>query len=146
MNGIGTDENPDQTPDSTPGAPGFSSKFKTIFSDTDVVLDGTYKTLFTYSGSGKLMGFVLSFDGTEPQVRLTVDGDECFDLEITDVNDAQFKTGSILNGAGGPIVASSQFKFHPDFPIVYGSSVLIEALEASGKKLLRSIVTLTQET
>jgi len=109
-------------------------------------LDGTFKTLFTYSGSGKLVGFVLTFDGTEPEVRLTIDGDVIFSLELKDIIDASFDSNGLMGTGGGPVVFGDKLCFRPDCPIEYASSVLIEAQDSGGKSQIRQIVNLTKET
>jgi len=148
--GIGLDEEFDVSvafdPADLAGCPVFSKKLRTEFDDTDVTLDGTYKTLFTYSGSGKLVGFVLSFDGTTPQVRLKVDGDTIYDIEMQDILDAQFDTNGLIGTGGGPVVFGNQLVYRPVCPIAYATTVLIEATDSTGKKLLRNIITLTKET
>ena len=146
MNGIGIDEN-DADPAATPGIAVLSNKYRAEFDGTDVTLTALFQTVFTYSGSGKFVGFTLTFDGSTPRVRLTIDSTEViFNELLCDIRDAGLNLNSNKITGTGLVVDSDQLLFRPLSPIPYESEVLVEVQDSTGKKLLSTIVGLTKET
>jgi hypothetical protein len=140
-----------------PGISVFSAKYRSEFDEPVSPLDLTasYQTIFTYSGSGKFVGFVATFSNTNIGVKLTIDSEVIFEYEASQVNDAQFGNPSTLgpggqSSSGGPMWDQSgrRFGFMSYLPIEYGTDVKIEALEigATPATYIRSIVNLTKET
>jgi hypothetical protein len=141
----------------TPGCPVFSFKLRHIFDDAGTALTTTYATVYTYTGSGKLIGFVLENDATgsiDVVTKLTIDGsDVVFELENKDVSDIQYPEGPGFSGmrssAGGPMYNFSDKKlfYMPECPIAYETSVKIEAKTTSGTAdMVRHFINLTKET
>lgn len=141
------------TPGDAPGCAVFSSKFRVVFSEDDVSIDDSFQTLFTYSGSGKLIGSVFEFSNVGVQIKLTIDSEVIFDFKLQDIKDLQMPLGS---GGALPAVpgsleyqnAQSKLLFMPVCPIKFTTNVKFEAirLAAPNKTMLRSAVTLTKET
>ena len=135
-----------------PGCPVLSTKYRVDFSDSNVTVGTSAATLFTYSGSGKMIGFVFEFNG-DVQVKLDIDSEIIFDLSTSDINDMQIPMG--VSGAIPAIpgslewtAASKKLVFMPPCPIIYGTNVTITAtrLATPDKTMTRSIVSLTKET
>jgi len=134
-------------PSDTPGCSTLSNQLRSVIDETEIVLDGTFQSLFSYTGSGKFVGCVLSFDGKEPEVRVVIDGTETiFSLTLQEITDAEFSVSLINSGGGGPMVSANQMLYVPPCPVAFTTSVAIEATDSGGKKLLASYVTITEET
>lgn len=138
-----------------PGCPVFSTKLRTIFNETDLSLTTSFVNRFTFSGSGKLVGFVYRFNNMAPVVKLTIDSEIIFDLEAQQLFDIE--VGSPLasgpNGqptAGGPSWDNTNrtFVYMPLCPIVFFADVKIDVkkIGAPSVTLTRDLITLTKET
>lgn len=120
-----------------------STKYR-ILALSEVTGIDTFETMYTYSGSGLFHGFMLDFDSLNIIVRLTIDGEEIFELQANN----NFSGTDEWCGLG--IKASTdvvRFCATP-YPIKYDTSVLIEAEKGGGpdKDLEGGFVFLTQET
>lgn len=138
----------------TPGAPCFSDKYRSLFDGASLALTTSYQTRYTYSGSGKFVGFILAFSGSDLVVKLSIDSEVIFEVNGEDLSDVQIGTplGSGPNSqptAGGPSwdTTSKKMSFVPTFPIAYDTEVKIEIKRIGNNiDVNRSIVTLTKET
>lgn len=140
-------------PADSPGCATISSKLRIEHDSSDINVTDSYVTLYNYSGSGKFFGTVLDFNSNKVKVRLTVDGEQIFDLKFQDIEDiARFganKNGDDRDMCGFFRVGQAdRLEFCPPCAIKYDSSVLIEAVRttSSTKKLTDKIVFLTKES
>jgi len=123
----------------------FGPHFITSFLEADLVLDGTFQTLFTFSGVGCLIGAVITFDGKEPEVRVITDTFTHFSLTLQQIDDAQITSGSDKFTGGGPQVFGNQFLFMPSKPIEFETGLTISAMDVGGKKRIRQMINLLEE-
>ena len=135
----------------SPGCPVYSNKLRFPKSETEVVLAASYSTVFSYSGSGKLLGFILDFDSLNVEVKLTIDStDEIFEFTEQEILDLRYKKGSgEYNMVEAPLWDGNDRKmiFRPSCAIRYDSEVKIEARYTSGSASVdRHLVALTKET
>lgn len=155
--GVGLDEPGDGSgllPSDTPGCPTISSKYRIEFSESDITIPTALVTLFSYTGSGKLFGFVFMNDHKEVQTKLTIDSTEVvFDLKSEDIGNVQLQSPdltSLVPETGGIMVADNDKTVALKLicPIVFTTSVKIEAKRTGSNDhtMLRSIVSLTKET
>ncbi len=125
----------------------LSNKLRTEFNSTTVVLTSSYQTLFTYSGSGQLAGFVFRMTGSSATMKLTIDTtDVIFELVMQDIINTQIESSGNLYGGGSPVVLNDILVYRPTYPIVYTSEVKIEAKDTVTTSKLRNLITLTKET
>lgn len=127
--------------ESDSGCPTISKYFNFDFSDSSVSVTSSYTTMYSYTGSGKLHGFVLDYNSDRVRTKLTIDG-SCVVFELT--ND-QIESIQSFNGngcddddgssgmMGGFIRKTAGNKLTVEFkcPIKYDTSVLIEAQRTS---------------
>jgi len=135
------------------GSPVLSSKTRVDWSATTInlpALSSPYATIYSYTGSGKLCSFILEFNSDDIFVKLTIDGTEViFEMdceELEKLTEGEERLHPFLTWVDDD---SKRIIFDPDFPILYNSSVLIEAKchkESTSKDLKRYIVHLTKET
>lgn len=136
------------------GCPTVSNKLRIEFSETDVTIGATLVTLFSYTGSGKLFGFIFKNDHKEVQTKLTIDSTEViFDLKSEDIGDVQLSNPDIpdlVQEMGGIMTADNDksLAFKLSCPIEFATSVKIEAKRtgSTDHTMLRSMVALTKET
>lgn len=124
----------------------LSTKVRHDISTTIITLTSSYQTAYTYSGSGKFIGFAFRLESANTIFKMTVDSDVIFELSLADVSDLLDTTKA--STAGGPWTTgdAKKFFYQPIYPIPYSSLVKIEAKETSGKRLFSSFVHLTKET
>lgn len=136
-------------PADTPGAPVITKKLRYEVDRTTVVLNGTYQTIWSYTGSGKFIGIVLDTETNLTDVKFTVDGTEViweFKLSNLQANSGnkEFSLNSLYTNAAGKVLV-----FTPGadvVPILYESSLKLEAKESTGKRVFGYVVGLTKET
>jgi len=132
-----------------PGCPVYSENYQSTSDFTEVVLDGTFKVLHTETGKGKLIGFVIAFDGAEPEVRLKINGNIKWTYKLSDLLLLQYDSNGNIGTAGGPVVFGNKLAFGSfttsDCGIEYKTSFAIEATESGGKKKKNQIITFTKE-
>lgn len=129
------------------GSSVYTSKYRSIFDGTGLTLTGAFQTVYTYSGSGKFVGFILDFSSGNiaAGVKLTIDTDVIFDLSSADILDVQNGSGT----SGGPVFDNldKKFSFEPPRPILYKTIITIEVKRDNGTpNLTRLIVNHTKET
>lgn len=152
-------------PNVTTTVPSWSNKLR--YDDMNVANGGvargasipnsaTWTTLYTYSGSGFIGGFICNVEtfSTGWEFRLIVDGQTIFSLldtdlaadaiydvdDITDVNQAFF---GLSKGS------HDRFLWHPPMfsPLYYSSSVVVQLRRQAGaKKFQAGLIVLSKET
>jgi uncharacterized protein (UPF0333 family) len=148
-NRLATD--PNFTAIQNPGVPTFSNNLRSIYADVNIALNpSTYTTIYSYSGSGKFCSFIIDYDKVDVITRIVIDGDTIFDLSSASIDSIQIPntaTVTFMGTIGGPWydVPSKKVGYKPAYPIVYSTSVLIEAKETADVVVDQYIVTLTQE-
>jgi len=134
------------------GCPVISPKLRYDFDDSGVTISTTFVNLFSFSGSGKLFGFVLDFNQSDIQVKLTIDStDVIFDLTGSQLKDIQVPAaGGQAFGVFGIVweVAGNRLRFEPTCSIPFESKVEMEGKRTGGadRSMDRSLVALTKET
>lgn len=136
--------------------PTFSKKYRVELSETDVTMGSSYSTIYSYSGSGKFIGMVIEFNDEDVIVKVTIDSETIFELDIEDLNNFNFFGGGDDDDGGsvrshcGLDGANKDKALHwcPPCPIQYDTEVKIEGKRNGGsnKTMRRRIVTLTKET
>lgn len=126
-----------------PSGPISTSKFR-IDSGGPITAPLLYATAYTYSGSGLFYGFYLDFNNKNVTTKLTIDGEQIFELDISNatVGDDDW-CGLGVNGSDDVL----KFCASP-YPILYDTSVLIEVKRSSGsnKTLQHYLVWISKET
>jgi hypothetical protein len=126
----------------------LSNNTKLDFAQTTVALTTTYAAIYSYTGPGKLVGFVLDMDAnTQIQYRLVIDGKVVF----TDLPHELLTSlwGSPGNGQRFLTVGTTvlnNFDFQPPQPIAFSTSISIEVRRttATARNLLRHLVVLVK--
>ena len=137
----------------TPGSPVMTAKVRSIISDTEISLNNSgqsHTVLYSYSGKGKLYNYTLCFDDDDVFSRLVVDGEEIFNIDCDILEGMTNNDGyrSDILGWFHWDRSKNIFTFKPDYPIVYNTSVSIEAKANSGsnnRDLEAYIISLSQE-
>lgn len=127
-----------------PGAPVFTKKYRVAYDGTDVSLTTTLTNIFTYTGSGKFVSFVMSTDKSTVLITLKIDSDAVFtDLPVSGIATLDIK-GTLREGADA---SGDGKKFIFARVIEYGTDIVIDAKTSSGTaKVLDHVVELTKET
>lgn len=113
----------------------------TDFDSTGVTITSAgWTTLLTVPSSKGKLDFIACVGGSSGyRVRLTVDGTECYDLAMTDLNAI-----GLSNATNVPIwaeTANKNFRYNPSEPVDFVSSVLIEAQAIGSDVLLKYLIT-----
>ncbi len=133
------------SPSDTPGCPTFSTKHRSVLDTSELVLTASYQTRFSYSGSGKLIGYMIEVENTDTDIKLTIDSEVLFELKFIDLGNMtgnkEFSLGSLYTNA-----TAKRLIFLPECPIAYTTNITVELKETTGKKVFRSMAVLTKET
>lgn len=128
-------------------AAGYSSTYRLIFSDTTINLSGAaYQTVYSYTGSGKLINFAINSSSDDLQLQVLINGVVIFqNITAKQINDIGIRAvyNLPLNGTG-----AGSFHFVPDYPIQFTSSMQIKAKRVTGgnMSISRYLITMTQES
>lgn len=146
------------SPSDLVGCDSISPKLRVDYSGTNQSITSSYTTVYSYSGSGKLFGFVLDFNSDSVRVKFTIDGTEqIFELTLNQIEDLQaYSSGGCDDSSNTDDGLLGFFKkasgnklyFQPLHCIVYYSEVKIEAQRtgSSNKTLDDYLVILTKES
>lgn len=112
----------------------------TDFDATGVPLNtSTWTTLLTVTAEGKL-DFIACVGGSSSyRVRLTVDGNECYDLAMADLNAI-----GLSNATNVPLwaeTANKNFRYNPNSPVDFKTTLLIEAKATVATPNLKHLIT-----
>lgn len=131
----------------------FSRRVKAEVTFTDITIDSvlTYNNLYSYSGSGFLIGFNIEFSGTNIIPRLVIDGETVFDgVSIASLNSLLVTLNSIdrRQAGHGLVTVSSDLDWSLKYPIRFNSSVLISAKLSSvgAQKLNQAVYYIQKDT
>jgi len=132
----------------------YSSKTRvvTLSNNISISSGGGYTTVYTYSGSGFLIGFNLEFNNTDIVVRLRIDGEVVFDGTSIGTYNGYLVTANDTGrrqGGSGIVTSSSTLDWSLKQPIRYGTSVTIDASTGGGlftRTFNQGIIYLTKET
>ena len=129
---------------------------------TNIVNAAAATTVYSYSGSGSIIGFFINLEGSSSsshvwQINLLVDGDEIFNSTGIVTPDLIAQAVYDLNTAGSRepsqlglemVGTGITFSTSPVFPIKYDSSVTIKVQKVSGgdRAFNAGLVVLTKET
>ena len=122
----------------------YSSKLKYEPNSTTTALTDSFANQYTYSGTGKLVGFAMTFDHKDTEVKLLVDGDTVFSVASSDVeyNAAKYSTMGLDWEPNKKTIS-----FYPNFPICFDTSVTIQAKQtSSGRSRLYYLVAIEKIT
>jgi len=112
--------------------PCYSSK-KTFDSDASTVaLTGSFVDQYSYTGTGKFIGFVMAFDHKDVEVKLLVDGDTVFQFTAADIETHQGNTLVDENLGINWEPNKKIITYYPRFPICFETDVKIQARETAG--------------
>lgn len=128
--------------------PAYSNDYKIEFSETVLALTTNYQARYSYSGSGRFIGFVLDMDAnTTIQYRLVIDGKVVFTDLPHELVTALW--GAPANGQRFFVVGTTvlnNFDFQPDLPIEFSTSVSLEIRRttATARNCLRHLVAIVK--
>lgn len=140
---------------SAPGSPVWTSKFRSFVTDPydDINnVNQSFSSLYSYSGSGKFVGFSARFNDEDVIVKATIDGETLFEIDC-DIMEILFdNTTASQNAYAGAVMwhdARNLFTFNPNFPIKFDTSVTIEAKAnntSNSRSIEQLLVNIVQET
>lgn len=111
----------------------------TNFNSTGVTLNtSTWTTLLTVSAAGKLDFIACAGRTSSYRVRLTVEGNVCFDISMSDLN--LLGLSNAANVALWTETANKNFRYHPKTPVDFATSVLVEAKAVAFTPILRYLI------
>ena len=107
----------------------YSSKLAYITDGTTTALTGSFLSQYLYSGTGKFVGFAMTFDHKDVACKLLVDGDTVFSVTADDVknNSGKYSTMGLDWEPNKKTIS-----FYPNFPICFDTSVDIQAKQTAG--------------
>lgn len=116
------------------------SKWRTEQSTTDVSLSTVSYTTLKSLSNGTLHSIVLDFNTDRVDVKLTIDGQEIFNVDLDDLEDNQTSgSSSAAQATGGAgimyVKTGSKFCFNPPCGLKYSSLVISAQAEQNNKKL-----------
>jgi hypothetical protein len=105
-----------------------------------------YQTVYSYTGSGKLISFAIDSSSDDLEMKVTINGVTIFeDITAKEINDMGIRDvyNLPLNGTG-----AGSFHFVPDYPIQFTSAVEILARRVTGgnMNISRYLISMTQES
>ena len=139
------DAKTNQLPGDTPGCPTLSNKLVYELDETTINLTTVFQDVFSYGGSGKVVGFMADVENTNTVFKISVDSNVIWEGEILALGTM---TGNKEFSIGG-LYTSDDFKklvLVPGCPIKYGTIFKVEAKSATSKDLFRHMACLTKET
>jgi hypothetical protein len=125
----------------------YDSKYRLVFSATTINLSGAaYQSMYSYTGSGKLISFAINSSSDDLQLQVLINGVVIFqDITAKIINDLGIRAvyNLPLNGTG-----AGSFHFVPDYPIQFTSSMEIKARRITGgaMSISRYLIAMTQES
>ena len=110
----------------------YSPKFR-IESDTNSVpLTGSFVDQYSYTGSGRFVGFVMEFDHKDVEVKLLIDSEVIFSIAPSDIETHQGNTLVDENLGINWEPNKKILTFYPRFPICFETDAKIQARETAG--------------
>lgn len=128
-------------------APTYSSTYRLIHVVSTINLSGAaYQNVYSYTGSGKLINFVINSSSDDLEIKVTINGITIFEnFTAKEINDFGIRSVYNLpvNGTG-----AGSFHFVPNYPIQFTSSMQILARRITGGNMTisRYLITMTQES
>jgi hypothetical protein len=114
----------------------ISSALQIIESQTQInISPAAYSTIYSYAGAAVVSGFMIKFDTVRVKIRLTVDTNQIFDIDLeflsgfTNWNNSSNPNTWISFNAGSNVVY-----FVPLFPLKAATNVTIDAISTQGNK------------
>lgn len=124
------------------------TNFRSLYYSSNFALITSYQTIFSKSGAGLFLGFRLEASAEPYAVRLTVDGDVCFDLEraAIDAIDLEEWTYAGLQRYFS-MSSGSAMEFFPTVPINYSTSfdIAVKRTVSWGFNITNRIFMYTEE-
>ncbi len=117
-----------------------NSKMRIDVNMSPQLLTGIYSSVYSYTGSGKLFGGKFIVDSEDISLRLLVDSEIIFDVNIKDLEDITDNTPFDVNIDD----EDSEFSVEFNWPIVYATSVDFQA-KSSGDNIEKTIISLSKE-
>lgn len=112
--------------------PCYSSKKTFDLDTTTSALTGTLADQYTYTGTGKFIGFIMEFNSKSAEVQLLVDSDEVFKITGSDLDNIQGQQTAADNLGIAWEPNKKTLTYYPNFPICFETDVKIKAKETSG--------------
>ena len=118
-----------------------------------VVVSGTTGyTLYTYTGSGILLGFHIDSDTDKLQVKLVIDSNDIFNgfIEVKSLKELKFDAGTgRVSFQSRSLIATDRddFDFDPQYPIAFNSSmsIIIKRSDGNNTKVKKYFVEIVKE-
>lgn len=110
--------------------PCYSSKMNfDLDHDFSSSLTDSFVTKYTYSGSGKFIGFDLTYSSQFTATKLIIDSDTIFDIVNSELDVAHTLDKDTLGLIWEP--TRKQLLFYPRFPICFDTDVVIQSRKTS---------------
>jgi len=125
----------------------YSSTYRLVHSTTTINLSGAaYQSVYSYTGSGKLISFAINSSSDDLELKVTINGITIFeDITAKEINDMGIRAvyNLPLNGTG-----AGSFHFVPNYPIQFTSAMQILARRVTGGSMTisRYLISMTQES
>ena len=133
--------------DENPGCSVLSNKAVIDSNSSDISFGTSFTQIYSYSGTGKLANFLMRFNTDDCNVKLTVDGNQVFDINLDAYEKLLDMDHNLNNSWLNMNHGDKSISFRPNCPIQYTSSVLIEVKsDKKTKKVYDYIVCLTKES
>jgi len=109
----------------------YSPKFRYDFDSSVVALSNSFVDQYSYTGTGKLIGFRLEFSSKDVEVNLLVDSEVLFTVSADDM--ATHGNSNIEENMGIMWEPNKKtVSFYPRFPICFGTDVKIQSKKITG--------------
>lgn len=127
-----------------PQGPVSTSKYRIDSGGPIGSIGTTYVTVYTYSGTGLFYGFYLDFNDKDVEIKLTIDGEQILELELTASTSGNDDWCGLGVNSSDDVI---KFCATP-YPILYDTNVTIEVrrTDNANKTLQNYLVWISKET
>lgn len=111
-----------------------------IYDSTGVSLNtSTWTTILNITDQGGKLDFIATVAGASTyEIRLTVDGNVIFTISMSDLSTLGLSNAT--NVEMWAETADKNFRYHPNVPVDFTTSIKIEARATSGTPVLKKII------
>lgn len=110
---------------------GYSPKLTYDIDDTTTSLTGSFSDVYSYTGTGRVAGFLVQYSSKSIETKVLVDGNTLLQISADDIDQSQSNSDCIgLSWEPNKKV----LKFYPRFPVYFNTDFKIQAKETSGEQ------------
>jgi len=121
----------------------IDKKTRVEFWNTGLSLTSTYQPLYSYTGAGKFFGGKFKISSSDMDIKMTVDGEIVFDLNLESIVDLANEPYNFIEVDEGD--EDSFFELEFKWPVEYAASILLEAKSSDSNSVDEYLVALTKE-